>query len=154
MTLFWWQNSLVTFWKQPVCHSGTAGWGWWKSLSIWKNVPNAILLYIFESWLMFEMIFLNLALNKKQILAENLLGNHNVPEWRNTLFWMWSAQIIIKLDVQCSFYNLLMYFLDFKKIFCIRESMLSGQYNIQNLVLEWRLRFLKGCTVKQDILLL
>jgi hypothetical protein len=29
---------------------------------------------------MFEMIFLNLALNKKQIIAENLLGNHNVPE--------------------------------------------------------------------------
>ena len=62
---------------------------------------------------MFEMIFLNLALNKKQIIAENLLGNHNVPEWRNTLFWMWSAQIIIKLDVQCFFYNLLMCFIGF-----------------------------------------
>ena len=51
-----------------------------------KDVPNAILLYIFESWKMFEMIFLNLALNKKQILAENLLGNHIVQEWQNTFF--------------------------------------------------------------------
>ena len=82
------------------------------------------------------------------------LGNHNVPEWRNTLFWMWSAQIIIKLDVQCSFYNLLCVLLDFKKISCIRESMLSGHHNIWNLVPEWRFWFWKGCTVKQDIWLL
>ena len=50
-----------------------------------------------------DLVFPNHALNKKLVLAENLLGNHNVPEWQDTLFWMWSSKINNKLGFRRSF---------------------------------------------------